>query len=369
MSNINLQQFVDINIRSSALTQIKGTRDIVAILTTDVVSEVKVYSSYNDVIDDYVDNASILALSSVYFANGGAKLTIIHCDAFTKSEIAKLPDEYICIAFAKGVAQNSKTTNEFAKDIYQLATDFINDKTYYGIKEKLFITRIENKDETTIIDETLSVSIKNLAIKYSSEIGAEMTMAAYLSKIDVYKRNSVIDYAFTQEILAAENIDNETFSTMMSYNWNVNIELANAKRVCGGNCSDGTELTNAFVRIVLHQTLTNRLVQLLTQKLTLSTASSKIYATITQELAYYLSAGYLSTDKIWSEETLYATYNNQQYVIVDKGTALTNGYIVKVLPYSGLTAIDRQRHIAPPIYIIIADQYAIRKIVIEGDVI
>ena len=48
---------------------------------------------------------------------------------------------------------------------------------------------------------------------------------------------------------------------------------------------------------------------------------------------------------------------------------LKNGYIVKILPISSLSSTDKSNHSTPPIYIIIADQYGIRKITINGEII
>ena len=63
------------------------------------------------------------------------------------------------------------------------------------------------------------------------------------------------------------------------------------------------------------------------------------------------------------------TVNGKQYTIIEEGTPLTNGYFVQILPMSALTENDRAARKAPPIYVIIADQYGIRAITVNGEII
>ena len=90
---------------------------------------------------------------------------------------------------------------------------------------------------------------------------------------------------------------------------------------------------------------------------------------ICSELERYKNAGYLTTDKIWTNEDLKISRNGVTYTIVEKGTPLTNGYIVTILPMTALTDEERAERSAPPIYVILADQYGIRKMTISGEII
>lgn len=367
--NIDLRKFVDINIQEHVHETVYGTRDVVA-LFTDYGEKGKTYPEYNNPekssnivvnmqdahskYDSYPEASTLLQYLEVYFEHGGSKVAVYEgYDTLTKEDVLSLPDEQICVAYAS------------SSDVYSLLSDLavsINeDSNVYGIKEKMIFARTTSYSDAS--------SIKNFAVKYSSHIGAEMTMMAYLSKIDVYAVDTVYDYAFTQEVLPAENISNVNFDSLMDDNINVNIMLANVSRACGGNCKDGVEITNNFVRIVLHQTLTARLLQVLTQKIQSNSGISKLYTAIAQEMTYYLSCGYLTTDKVWSDETLQISHNGQNYTIIEKGTALINGYIVKILPMSSLSNEDKQMHRAPLIYLLVADQYSIRKITVNGEVI
>lgn len=353
--SVSLTNFVDINIQKHVDTIVKGTRDTVALFTDygNKGTETTI-NSLAEATEKYYGKSGAektYEYLKVYFDNGGVKVIVYEGhNSLSEVDVAALPDDVICVA--------STLTIAVMKAIAKVRL------TIVGIKEKLILASTTDK---SIIDEE---SVKNFIVKYSSITGAEMTIAAYLSKIDVYKINSVFDYMFTQETIATESISDDEYKKLIAANYNVNIELANASRACGGNCKDGAEITNNFVRIVLHQTLTQRLIQLLTTKLKSNSGLGKIYTTIAQELNYYLRDGYLTTDKIWTDEDWTVVgADGVTYTIIEKGTALTNGYIAKILPLSSLTANDKAEHKAPNIYIVIADQYAIRKIEITGQVI
>ena len=61
------------------------------------------------------------------------------------------------------------------------------------------------------------------------------------------------------------------------------------------------DVTNSL--IVLHQTVTDRLLTLLAQKIKGNAGVSAIYTTIAGELNRYVTNGYLSTDKVWTDTT------------------------------------------------------------------
>lgn len=433
MSKIDLKNFVDINIQRHILKDISGTRNTVVLFTNDALAlgeysgQISFYSNtYNTIevtIKDYktkfAGKTNTLQYLAEYFNNGGIKALVI-CEididdmihetdnAIDDEILSVLDNEYIYIAYASPKA-NLETNYGKLKNIaiYRNSKESI-----YGINEKIIIAGTHLSNDTN--------KIKNFAVKYSEIQGAEMTIAAYFSKTRIYRTNSIYDYAFTQENLVAniaedynstktynigdyclkdnklyicttaissaeawniahwalsnngsngDNISDETFKEILNNNMNVDINLAETVRNCGGNNKDGEDLINNFVRIILHQTLTDSLINLLTQKIKNSSGISKIYSVIAQELEKYLNNGYLTTDKIWTDDDLVIDYNNSQFTIIEKGTALTNGYIIKVLPMSALTIEDRTSHNAPPIYIILADQYGIRKITISGEVI
>lgn len=361
MAGINLKRFVDINIKQHTTSILSGTRDTIALFTNEGTANTTVtVTSYTDASTQLTGMTNTLAFLSVYFEHGGVNAKIIEGVAIanlTNDMISELDNENIIV----GYVSTSENREQVYAALKSIATTRANDSSVYGINEKIIVA---NTFVTTDSD-----TVKNFAVKYSDVQGAEMTIAAYLSQIDAHGTDTVYDYAFTQEQITAASITDTVFETLMTNNMNVDIYLANSVRNCGGNCKDGSDIVNTFVRIVLHQTLTDRLIELLSQKLKSNTGISKIYASITEELNRYLSCGYLTTDKIWSDNDLVVSVNGQSYTIIEKGTALQNGYVVRVLPFSSLSDEDKAEHKAPNVYVIIADQYGIRKITIQGEII
>lgn len=363
MSNIDLRNFVDINIKKHLPSVVIGSRDTVALFTETNTGEEgthtkRTFNKYSDIATAFPGNENLLAHAKTYFDHGGRKLLI--CEGYatvTKDDIVALPDEIICVAFAKEEASNLA--------LLTAAQALASDVNVYGIKEKIVC------DFTN--DKTSTANTKNYAVKYSGTYGDEMTIPAYLSQIDVHGIDTVHDYAFTIENVeltdAQNNLTNAEFKTLIQNGINVDILLAGAVRNTGGNCTDGEDLTNAYVRILLHQTTTDRLIQVLTTKLKSNAGLGKLYSAIAQEMNYYRTNGYLSGDKIWKESDLKVEYNGETYTVVEKGTPLVNGYVAKILPLSSLTEDDIAEHKAPLIYLVIADQYSIRKITIHGEVI
>ena len=164
-------------------------------------------------------------------------------------------------------------------------------------------------------------------------------------------------------------LTDDEYEQLSLNNLNVDTYLAGGVRNLGGNLKNGADFVNSFVRIMLHQTLTERLLELLVTKLKNYNGVGRIYSTICKELENYRGCGYLTTDKTWTDETLKVTVNGVSYDIIEKGTALINGYHVKVLPLSALTDTQKAAHSAPPVYVIVADQYGIRSITVNGEII
>lgn len=372
MAEINLKRFVDINIQPHISESINSTRNTVALFTYEGSSSdtPKVFNSMQDVINDGTFNSSsdTYKYLQVYFNNYGVSANV-YCGmpytSLTKDVVLNLSNDLIYIAC---VVQDDNIEACYSA-LKALAQSLDSDNTVYGINEKLILARTK---ATTGSASTINVdtdSVANFIVKFSSTIGAEMTIAAYFSQLDVYGTDTVKDYAFTEENITEEIVDDNLFGAIQTNNMNVDITLANSVRNCGGNCKDGQDAINNFTRIILHQTLTSRLINLLTEKIKDSSGVSKIYSVIAQELERYKTSGYLTTDKIWTDRTLYVNYNGATYTIINQGDALLNGYVIKVLPIVSLTEEDRQKHLAPPIYIVIADQYGIRQITITGQVI
>lgn len=383
MSTVKIQNFVDVNIIRKNRAVKSGTRDTVILFTNEAnldvsenpiteIIEINSLVEAKEKLTGVMPNA--LKYCTVYFNNGGKKLLLYTNINSNEIDLSEIANEYICIAYASDVTTQATD----AQNLLALAHE-MEAKT--GIEQKIILTRTTSTtaiqttityDAGTANETTITVNsaeTKNFVLKYASNtnLGAEMTIAAYLSKINVYGTNSIFDYMFTIEDANNEEITDAQYKSIINNNINVDFTLANEVRNCGGNCSNGDDLVNTYVLIVLQQTLTDAVVELLATKLKNQSGINKLYPTITAELEKYKSSGYLTTDKIWTYDDLYYTWHDKQYLIIEQGTAIQNGYYIKILPYADLDDTDKQNRKAPPIYVIIAEQYGIRSIQIDGE--
>lgn len=361
--SVNLKHFVNVNIKQHVSSAVIGTRKTVALFTEEDKQSkafpIIVNASNYDAECDGMDKT--LAYLKVYFDHGGQEVAVYGKETISglsAEKIMSLPQDYICVAFVNATGGANHST------VLALSRSLDSHNDFYGADRKILLSRITSS-EVNVEDNKSSC----LATKVSSVVGAEMTIAAYLSKINVYDTDSVHDYMYTAEVIDDEDISDSDYERIIQANMNVDISLAGTVRNCGGNLTDGSDLVNSYVLILLQQTVTSRLTQLLSQKIKSSDGLAKIYAVISQELNNYLSCGYLTTDKIWIDPDLTVAYNNEIYTIVETGTALTDGYLIKVLPFSSLSDSDKFSHKTPPIYLVLASQYGIRAITINGEVI
>lgn len=374
MNDIDVRRFVDVNIVQHVETAISGSRDVTILFThegdagkisgheTTTITDAEIFASWTaaSAVYDASNFSDTNAYLSMYFNNGGARIVVIEgidFDDLTVDMIKQLDNRFILIT---ACTAKTNVENMYAK-LKQIATSLAADPTVYGVNEKIIFARTEVMSDTD--------ALSNFASKYSKVQGAEMTMPAYLSGIDVYGVSTVNDYMYTAENINEEVLTDAQYETLSLNNINVDTYLAGAVRNLGGNTKDGADLTNSFVRIILHQTLTDRLLTLLTSKLKNADGLGKIQATISDELNNYTASGYFSTDKVWTDPTMTVTVNGRQYTIIEQNTPLTTGYRVTVLPLSALTDADRAQRKAPPVYVIIADQYGIRSITVNGEII
>lgn len=375
MSKIDLRKLVNINIQSSNFSTSSSIRDTVVLITNESNIESHIVSSKVELEQRYpkATYPLIEKYGSVFFDNGGSKLLVLPKGADDLDTITNLDDKYIVVAIM-GLGFS---------DAKNLATSLDNLK---GIHRKILLVRTTNSDLTIpasgvegeegyippqYIGPTLA-NYDSLAIKFSDQIGAEMAIGAYLSRIRVYGSNTVQDYCFTPETIkesTTPKIDNSLYDALQEANWNFNLELGGAVRNIGGNLGSGKSLVNEYMLIVCHQTLTEALLKLLVTKIKGNSALAAIRAVLTQELNNYVINGYLTKDKIWENEDWVVERNGVNYPIISKNHPLTQGFHIQVLPLSSLTSAEKAEHKTPPIYVILADSYSIRVIEVNGGVI
>lgn len=366
--SINIKRFVDIDIKYHIPTAVSGSRDTVVLLTSEgIAGNNRIFTSLAQFTADeiYSKLETTLKYVQTYFNNGGIKLDV-RCGITTANEITeevkKLDNEEIVVCYVGDFDAIKQAAT--AQTAAEGTTGSIT--SVYGINQKIFVAR-------TTMTQNLS-SINNFAVKYAQFEGAEMTIAAYLSKVNIYGNDSIRDYAFTVETFTSDeesqlSDDDTLLGNVLDYNLNVDMHLSGAIRNLGGNLTNGLDLVNQFTLIVLHQTVTERILNLLVQKLKGNAGIAAIYSVISEELGRYLTNGYLTTDKIWTDETKTIVYNNKTYTIIEQGTALNLGYQIVILPLNSLSDEDKAARKCPPIYIILADQYGIRIVTANGEII
>lgn len=391
MSNINLRRFVDINFKYHTSSTTTSIRDTVVLLSTETLpafasnrdskyaSRYDVFASLSEWLE-YVEASNLDVSTSgagyktdayvrVFFANNGNKVRIMPSVGTTATTITTLikdlPDEQIVIAY---------TGSESV--MKQVAIARAGDATVYGIKDKLIISNVTTNAVSALTDDD---AIEKFVLKATNTLGTEMTIAGYLSNIDIYGINTVQDYDFTREydytnyngdtISIVENNDDTILEACTSKHCNVIMKVAQASRNLGGDCMDGRDLVNEFMLIVLQQTLTERLTILLASKIKGASGISSIHSVIDDEMNKYVSNGYLTTDELWTDKDLTVIYNGQSYTVIAQGDALLTGYKATIIPYNALTDADKLSRKVPPIYIVLADSYGIRTITIDGEII
>lgn len=363
---IDIRKFVDVNVIHHSVSTAASTRD-----TTVMFVDNSDYANIDSIVNSLAGALTLLSLSAsdavpevyylkAYFANGGQKLHIKSVTLTGSAEaesivtaIRELPDEEIVVAFPAQIAY-------LASAIAMLNAD----TGFYGIKIKFAVLGVDYNEDAYVNTPHLITAILNGSQDESAMI------AAYLSKINISSQNSIKDYDFTVVSGTADALTDAELDITMENNVNCLLKLAGQVRVVGGNTCDSRDLVNEFTLIVLQQTVTEKVLSIITQKLKGEQGCAAINVAIAQELDRYVTNGYLATDKIWKDEDYTITYGNpaQTFVIISKNTALLSGYQVKVLPYSSLTADDKAAHKAPPIYLVLADSYGIRKVTINGEV-
>lgn len=356
--SVDVRKFIDVNITYSNQPSIVNARDTVVLITSEGATDVKKLLTSKAEWDDYKEGKVFTNTDpyvQMFFANGGAKLLLI--ENASASIATTLEDKYIVIAVVGLTLNDAKT----------LATTF--DSSLKGTHRKILLARATNADLAIL--PTLT-GLQSLAVKYSETVGAEMTIAAYLSKIKIEGTNTVHDYSFTAETLEPDvtiPVTDALFDELSKNNVNFNLNLAGSTRNIGGNMTSGYPLVNEYMLIVLHQTVTEQLLALLVTKIKGNKALSSIRTVLSQELNKYVQNGYLATNKRWTHEDWIVVHNGVEFTIIKQNTPISLGYYIQVLPWSALTANEIAAHQAPPIYIVIADSYSVRKLTLIGEVI
>lgn len=325
-------------------------------------------SEYKLIETDYITNAT-----NIFFDNNGVNLTIykvkkLNGSATNTDKVKEFINICNTIIPTNTIVVATNLSNENIKSALSNNDDNfkglnLNDGAY----KKLIVSNIIKSDSKSY-DELISEysNVDNLAFQYGID-GSEMAIAAYLTNIKINKVNSISDYCYTKLELPDQCIldNNDDIVNLYNLHVNVAIKLINDIRNYGGNLVIGEDLVNRYMLITLYQTLSIRLINVLKNKIKYnSDGINKISSAITAELDRYVENGYLTQDKIWTDENL--VYNG--YTLISKNTPIQNGYKFLILPLSSLSDEDKKLRKLPEIYILIADSIGIRTISITGEI-
>lgn len=262
---------------------------------------------------------------------------------------------------------------------YTRANNYVEGTTYYIMD---YVGNDTYEQDEVRYKENFD-DVDNLIVKYGPA-GIEMTVGAYLTQMDI-NRSSIADYCYTEELvdMFEDEVvyvgvnpvletspyieDNDLFVALKEKFINVDIQLSSIGNIMdyGGNKTNGYDLVNDYLRIILTQTLTGRILNVLKSKIRYNqNGLSLVSASIVNELERYKSFGYISTDKVWTNNDLYDAQGNM--LIIAKDTPLTQGYMFKILPFESLSEEDLKNHILPTIYLVYADSYSVRVINLTG---
>lgn len=354
---LNLDKFIKIIIKSGENSSRFASRDTAVLLcdTLNVISpasaDYTLLESRED-LDKNVSNPSetLKKYVRIFFDNKGVKLKLVKINGTIKETIKSLDRDLITIAYCSD-ASSRLTKADFPDNITNTSD------------QKILVTWDTLNDGYSYLNENTS---QFFIVKYGNP-GVEMTVLAYLTNINGYYYESVQDYDFTVEELREEYYTQPSDTIVegaIVKNYNVDAELAGELRNIGGNDTRGYSLVNDFMMILLSQTLSDKLLNVITSKIKYNqNGLNIIQSTIIQELDRYVNCGYLTKDKVWTDDTLIVP---EGYTLITKNTPLKQGYKFIILPFSTLTDAEKNNHELPKIYLLLAESYSIRSIEING---
>lgn len=390
--SVKYTNFVEVNINHHVSNKPTGLRDVAVaifydstIVEPNTVTDCGTLTKTSTLPDELTNFENYV---DAFFDNGGRKLhcivtnvapretvtiegqSVIRVNANFTVIIDGLPMEEIMV----GYVGTGTLANEV--DFREAAAAYNESKATEKIYQKIFVAEIPYvAGNTTDLSSYISsdekvVDIENYVLKYGA-MGIGASVLAYYTQMNAYLTDSAVDYCYTKEKYGEETTDHFVFNDnalvkeAMQLDINIDINLSNAVRNIGGNDTAGYSITNQFMLLVMHQTLTVKLYELLAQKIKYNSQGlTSVLSTLTAELNKYVNNGFLTTNKTWNDGDLY--YEN--YLIIKDETLLSLGYKVVILPFESLSAEEVEAHQLPKIYVLVADSYSIRKIVVTGEV-
>lgn len=321
-------------------------------------------------------NPALQSYLSHFFDNGGAKIHLYVGSASASAEHHCLmigsnavPVEEIAVATMDAAFEAGSGIDKLATDYNALLIDGLDQQvpTLGTSATKVFIAYADDAESESANE---NVGAKYAKVSESVNIpGIEMTILAYLSKINAYGENVVNDYNFTIENVDARAVQNDDVivGACMSHFINVDTLLAKAVRNVGGDLMTGHDLVNYYVIIIMQQTCEEAVTNVLSDKLSGADGTATIYNALVTELNKYVRNGLLAAGN-WEDVDWIVEYNGDSYVVANANERINLGYKVLVVPFAAMTQEDIADHKCPPIYVAMTNKYGIRHVFINGEV-
>lgn len=378
--SVKLTNFVQIAINHAIKINANATRDTAVVIHYKADATSVSYKSLTEAPSFSGETAYLAGIQDyieAFFRNAGRKLYVVTVNSIdittpatsvVLTELRNLPMEYIMVGFVA----DSDNANPTAESVFRAIAQAYNNEMIAAnepIMQKIFVSEMTEAEYGNI---DAAIKVENYVVKLGSQ-GIGASILAYYTAIDVYSYNSTQDYMFTTENYENDPTNSKYYvfdsdalvKKAIAYDMNIDTKLIDRVKNIGGNDTAGYDLTNQFMLLVIQQTLTSVVIQVLENKIRYDASGlNTILNAIVQELNRYVNNGYLSTTKVWSDPALYY----EGYKVIDTNTVLNSGYKVVILPFESLTPAERAAHQLPKIYILLADSYSIRKIVINGEV-
>ena len=335
----------------------------------------------------------------LYFQLGGKRLTCLSIsteDGATvqgvynallnyKKEVSNTSNDFICVCVG---------SCEFIGGTIGNLQSFMQMVNRATAPNKLLI--LNSTNDASVVDGTVT-EIHNLIYKYykartvtsgviddqgeaDATCSAELTIAAYLSQINIAQANSMRDYCFTDEssvinylvydrTLVPSDITSSQYDDYKNY-LNFVDKIGSQYVNFGGNTVLGTSITSEWGAIASENGVVYSALSVMLQKQYLTDGGlTNILAAINNTLSDYITNGFLETNTTYTGRTRYKTYGNQSYVLVASGQELPNGYAVVSIPMSRITIEDRQARRFTPIFIYMQTMGGARELEITGDIL
>ena len=351
--SIDIRNFVNVNIDRNVQLTISGSRPEVKLFSAKtsatLIGADSTYTTFYG--EDYkvvTINEADKPYAKYFFMNGGCKLTLTTDTLPTTLEGLKAISNDIVI-LASVTTPTAATLALFGQ--------------LEGIHQKIFAYRVSDT-------KTTPTSSSFLACKYATTVGAEMTIAAYLSQIKFYSNGSPVDYDFTKENLVTNEDHSADFDTteggLINTPYNFDMKVGDNYYNVGGNTTDGNDLVEQLGLIVMQQDLSTAVFKTLSTKVSGQKGIAAIRTSISEVLNNFVDSGFLITNQVWTANDLVlankADTSKGKETVITKNTPISNGFYIHMFKISS----DLRKAYAA---IIVATNKGIRYVMVDGKAI